>query len=293
MEIINDRKKTEQLKIAATLKAREYNRYLNRETAKIKTMLCPDRKDHAVYFKERISDHRYTGQNFNYFLSNEEVQVFGRAISDIGRRELDTIVPGDVRQFIDSKCRRSYFLLPSAEYNFDSVPCLDFMFEVFAVVETAVCLSPGQKDIDGYIFDLPWKEENGYSVLLKEPELLGYRYLVLTPEDLGGFIFALSIPLALLKCLLNDQPNGFTISAAVDGRITYKIPKVKGTVTVPDDFAGYLKSICSISQMVNFGIITQRIADIVNEAETPKLRFSPVPGSGAAALERDLRAAER
>jgi hypothetical protein len=147
------------------------------------------------------------------------------------------------------------------------------MFDVFAVVEIAMSSTPGQKDIDGYVFDLPWKEEKGYSVLLKEPELLGYKYLILRPEDLGGYIFGIRIPLVLLKCLFNGQiqPDGITISAVVNGSITYKVPKFN-TVTIPDDFAGYLKSVGSINQMVNLGIITPKMADLINtEAGTSQL----------------------
>jgi hypothetical protein len=261
---INDRREKERLIIAAKLRAQEYNQYLSKEKARLKALLCPNRKDHERYFKKQIKDRRYAGQTFAQFLSSKEEQDFDKTIVNISRKKLDEIVSSDFRQFIDSKCWRSYFLLPSTEYSLEGVPCLDFMFDVFAVVETRVWLKPGQKKFGDYVFDLPWREEKGYSVLLQEPEFLGYHYLMLTPEDLGGYVFWQSTPLVLLKRLLNGdtKPGGFTITAAADGMITYKIPKFSEEVNIPDDFTNYLKSIGSIDEMVSMGIMTQRIASI-------------------------------
>jgi len=138
------------------------------------------------------------------------------------------------------------------------------MFDIFAVVEAGVWLKTGQKNFGDYIFKFPWREEKGYSVLLQEPEFLGYYYFVLAPEDLGGFVFWGSIPLALLKGLLNGEskPRGITISAAADSMITYKIPKFKEEVNISDSFAGYLRSIGSFDEMVSMGIMTQKVASI-------------------------------
>lgn len=65
--------------------------------------------------------------------------------------------------------------------------------------------------------------------------------------------------------LLSDQAKhpGITVTAAADGMTTYKIPKFKEEVTIPDSFAGYLRSIGSIDEMVSMGIMTDKIADIV------------------------------
>lgn len=261
---INDRKVEERQKITASFAAQKYNRRLNEEKARLKALLCPKSKDHESYFKEKIKDRRYTGENFTQFLSSEEKRDFGKTIVDIGRKKLDEIVSSDFRQFIDGECWRTYFLLPSVEYSLEGVPCLDFMFDVFAVLEVRVWLKPGQKNFGDYVFNLPWREEKGYSVPLQEPEFLGYNYLALTPEDLGGYSWQ-SIPLVLLKGLLNGEikPNGTTISAATDSRITYKIPGFKDGVDIPGKFAVYLKNIGNIDQMVSMGIITEKVGGIV------------------------------
>jgi len=262
---INDRKEEERQKIVSNIAAKEYNRRLNDEKMRLKALLCSNKRHLKSYFEKEIKGRRYMGENFSQFLSSEEEKAFDNALVSAASRKLDNLVSNDFHQFIDGKYLRSYFLLPSAEYSLDGVPCLDFMFDVFAVVETRVWLKPGRKTFGDYPFNLPWRQEKVYPVLLKEPELLGYHYFVLSPEALGGYMFWQTIPLLLLKGLLNGEtrPNGTTISAASDGMITYKIPKFKEEVTIPDSFAGYLKNIGSIDQMVSMGIITEKVGDIV------------------------------
>jgi len=130
------------------------------------------------------------------------------------------------------------------------------------VVETRVWLKPGQKTFGGYVFNLPWREEKSYSVLLQEPEFLGCDYVVLTPEDIDGCVPWESIPLVLIKGLMNGelQPAGTTIlSASENGRI-YRIKDFKGEVTIPRSFENYLQKIGNIEQMVSIGIVDQEVA---------------------------------
>jgi hypothetical protein len=232
---------------------------------RLKALLCPNKKHLKSYFEKEIKDRRYMGENFSQFLSSEEEKAFDNALVSATSRKLDNLVSNDFRQFIDGKYLRSYFLLPAAEYSLDGVPCLDFMFDVFAVVETRVWLKPGQKTFGDYPFNLPWRKKKGYPVLLKETELLGYHYFILAPEDLGGYVPWETIPLVLLKGLLNGEikPVGITISAVLDDIIIYKIPKFKEEVNIPDSFASYLKNIGSIDQMVSMGIMTEKVGNIV------------------------------
>lgn len=193
------------------------------------------------------------------------MQTFGKSIMSIGKRELDKLVPEDFREFIDWEVWRSYFPLPSADYSLEGVPCLDFMFDVFAVVEIRVWLKPGRRTFGGYSFKLPWKQEKGHSVLVQEPGFLGYHYLVVKPSDFGGNVPWQSIPLVLLKGLLNGEakPAGTTVSAAWDSAISYKVPKFKEEVLIPDRFASYLREIKGIDQMVTMGIISEKVGGIV------------------------------
>ena len=262
---INDRKEKERQKIAANFAAREYNRRLNDEKIRLKAILCPNKKHLKSYFEKEIKDRRYTGENFSQFLSSEEEKVFDNALVSAASRKLDNLVCNDFRQFIDGKYLRSYFLLPSAKYSLDGTPCLDFIFEVFAVVEVRVSLKPGEKTFGSYSFNLPWREEKGYSVVLRESELLGYHYFVLVPEDLGGYKFWQTIPLVLILGLMsgNTEPAGTTILGVSESVTTYKIKNFKQEVTIPISFENYLKKIGNIDQMVNLGILNRRVANVI------------------------------
>ncbi len=266
ISVINNRRKKEQEKITANLAAQEYNERLNKEIARLKSVLCPSKTDLTVLFEKKIRDKRYTGHNFDYVLSAEEKDSFDGTLVSIANKRLEQLIPNNLRQFIvPSQYYRIYFPLPSTNYSFEGIACLDFCFDIFATAYAEIWLKPVQKTFGGYIFNLPWREEKGCSVILQEPELLGYYNTVLAPEDLGGYVFWEGIPLVLLKGLLNGEtkPAGTTISATSDSTITYKIPKFKGEVTILDSFADYLRSIGSIDEMVSMGIMTDKVADIV------------------------------
>lgn len=267
ISVINNRRKKEQEEITANLAAQEYNQHLNKEIARLRSVLCPSKKDLNAWFEKKIRNKRYSGHNFDYILSAEEKDSFDGTLISIANKRLERLIPNHLRQFVGilSQYRRSYFPLPSTSYSFEGIPCLDFCFDIFAAAYAEVWLKPGEKTFGGYIFNLPRREEKGYSVILQEPEFLGYYYTVLLPEDLGGYVFWQSISLVLLRGLLSGEtkPNGTTISAASDGMITYKIQRFKEEVTIPDSFAGYLRNIGSIDEMVSMGIMTDKVADIV------------------------------
>ena len=260
---INDRKEGGKQKAAAKSAAQEYNKQLNKEKERLKAILCPNRQDHTVYFKKQIKDPRYTGEDFTQFLPSEETRNFGNTIVNIGRKKLDQIIESAFRQFIDGEYFRSYYLLPSAKYGLEGVPCLDFIFDVYAVVEIRFWLKPGQKTFGDYLFNLPWREEQGHPVPLKQPEFLGHHYLMLTPQDLGHSFWQ-SVPLALLVWLFEAEtkPPGITIARASGDSTTYRVQKFKDEVNIPDKFAGYLKNIGSIDGMVSMGIITKKVGSI-------------------------------
>jgi hypothetical protein len=158
--------------------------------------------------------------------------------------------------------------LPSASYSFKELPSLNFSFDIFAAAYAEVWLRPGNISFDGYEFLLPWlKDENGLP-LLEKSKFLGYYYLILRPEDLGGHVFWETIPLVLLKGLLNGEarPDGSTILEATDSVITYKVQGFEEEVEVPNKFAEYLKSIGSIDRMVDIGVMTEKVGNIVKAA---------------------------
>jgi len=127
---------------------------------------------------------------------------------------------------------------------------------------------PGNTSFDGYEFLLPWIEDENGLPLLEKPKFLGYYYSILRPEDLGGYVFLESIPLVLLKGLLNGEarPDGCAILAASDSDTTYRVQGFEGEVDVPDKFAEYLKSIGSMDKMIDMGVMTGKVGNIVKAA---------------------------
>ena len=238
--------------------------------------MCTSKKDLNAWFEKEIRDKRYTGHNFDYILSADEQEIFDGTLVSVANKKLEQLAPNDLRQFIDvpSQYWRIYFPLPSTSYSFEGVPCLDFCFDIYTAAYAEVWLKPVEQTFGNYVYNLPWREEKGYSVLLQEPEFLGYYYLLLTPEDLGGYVFWQNIPLLLLRGLFSGEtkPNGTIISACSDGVTAYKLPKFREQVTIPDSFAGYLRNIGNIDEMVSMGIMSGKIA-IVAKSEIDKLKI--------------------
>ena len=144
------------------------------------------------------------------------------------------------------------------------IPCLVISFDTFAAVYTEVLLKPKTRRFGSCSFHLPAKEEGNVLVPLDEPELLGYFQILLSSEELGGYIFWQVIPLALLGWLFEGgiKPSGIMISQTSDDGIRYRVKKFEGEINIPDEFSDYLRRIGSIDSMVDMGILTRKTADI-------------------------------
>jgi hypothetical protein len=283
LERISNRKEKEKQLTLAKLAAQEFNRRLNQEKARVQKLLSPNRRDLESYFRKRVKDRRYTGQSFSRLLSVKDKQDFDKILVGISGNKAEELVADDFRSFIASECWRSFFLLPLADYVLEEAPCLGFIFDVFAVVETGVWLKPGQKMFNGYVFDFCCREKKEGSSA-KTQEFLGYHHLVLTPEELGRSFWQ-NVPLVLLKGLLSGEtrPDGATIVSASDDDVTYKIEGFREEVEIPTQFAEYLERIGTIDEMVGMGVMTKKVGDIVkavlSEME-PKPKISPARGKG-------------
>ncbi len=267
---IQERKKKEAQKQQATNTAIEYNRRLNQEMAKLTAQLDHKQRNLGSYFRAKIQDKRYTNHDFDYVLSKKDEMNFDSTLVSMANKRLEQLCPESLRQFIvfSSQYYRRYYPLPSASYSSEEVPSLDFNFDIFAAAYAEVWLRPGSISFDGYEFLLPWlKDKNGLP-LLEKSKFLGYYHLILRPEDLGGHVFWETIPLVLLKGLLNGEarPDGSTILAATDSIVTYKVQGLEDEVEVPDKFAEYLKSIGSMDKMIDMGLMTEKVGNIVKAA---------------------------
>jgi len=267
LELIRNRKEQERQLFLAKLAAGEFNRQLNGEKVRLRALLSPNRKDLEGYFRKQVKSRRYSGQDFSRLLSQKEKQDFDNILVRISRNRAEELVPKDFRSFIVSECWRAFFLLPWADYIVAEVPCLSFMFEVFAIVETGVSLKPGQRQFNGYVFDFPWGEKKDSSSV-EARELLGYHHFLLTPEELNGWSFWQDIPLVLLRGLLSGetQPSGTVITSASNDEMTYKVEGFEEEVEIPSQFAEYLEHIGSIGGMVGMGIMSKKVGTIVQTA---------------------------
>ena len=267
---IQERKEEEAQKLRAIRAADEYNHRLNQEIANLTAKLEHKQRDLASYFQGKIEDKRYTNHNFDYVLSEEDEMNFDSTLVKVANKKLQQLLSNDLRYFVTlpSQYYRLYFPLPIANYSFEKVPCIDISFNIFAAAYAEVWLKPEKKNFNGYDFPLPRIEEKNSVVLLEKPRFLAYYYLILAPEDLGGYVFWESIPLVLLKGLLNGEarPDGCTISAASDSVTTYRVQGFEEEVDVPDRFVEYLKNIGSIDKMVDMGVMTEKVGNIVKAA---------------------------
>jgi len=267
---LQERKKKKAQETQATNKAIEYNHRLRQEIAKLTARLERKQRHLGSYSRSKIRDARYTGHNFDYVLSKKGQTDFDAALVSIANKRLEQLCPEDLRQFIvlPSQYYRRYYPLPSASYSSEEVPSVNFGFDVFAVAYAEVWLRPANTRLDGYEFLLPWMEDENGLPLLRKQKSLGYYYSVLRPEDLGGHVFWKSIPLVLLKGLLNGEakPDGCAILAASDSDTTYRVQGSGGEVNVPDKFAEYLKSIGSMDKMIDMGVMTGKVGNIAKAA---------------------------
>ena len=267
---IQERKKKEAQELQAMNTAVEYNHHLNQEMAKLTARLDHKQRGLGSYFRSKIQDKRYTHHDFDYVLSKKDEINFDDTLVSMANKRLEQLCPEGLRQFIvfPSQYYRRYYPLPLTSYSSEEVPSLDFSFDIFAVAYAEVWLRPGNISFDGYEFLLPWMKDKNGLPLLEKPKFLGYYYLILRPEDLGGYVFWESIPLVVLKGLLNGEarPDGSTILAATDSVITYRVQGLEEEVEVPDEFAKYLKSIGSMDKMIDMGVMTEKVANVVKAA---------------------------
>ncbi|MFC1972564.1 hypothetical protein ACFLVE_04085 [Chloroflexota bacterium] len=289
---IQERKKEETQKLEATRAANEYNRHLNQEIEKLTSRLDHRRRDLVRYFRGQIRDRRNTDRNFDYVLSKEDEVNFDRTLVSVANKKLEQLFSNELHDFIrlPPQYYQLYFPLPTASYSFKEVPCIDLSFEVFAAAYAEIWFKPGKKGFLGYDFPLPWIEEKNDLVLLEKPKFLGYHYLVFTSQDLG-YNFWQSIPLVLLKGLLNGdaKPDGTIISAASDNVTTYRVRGFEKEIDVPDKLAEYLKIIGSIDGMVETGVITKKVGNIMKTVLGElKVKHEATPNGGRAA-KRDSR----
>ena len=270
LEKIEKRKKEEVRRTQASRAASQYNEHLNQEIRGLASQLDAERIALGDYFRANIQDRRYTNYSFDYVLSKEDEAGLDPILVRVATRRLERLLSSDLRDFINLPPRyyRLYIPLPVANYRLDKVPCINIGFEVFAAAYAEVWLTPSKKNFNGYEFTLPLIEEGNGLVQLERPKFLAHHRLILTPKELGGYVFWRNIPLILFRELISGEArlDGCRISAASDSVTTYRVQGFEKEIDVPDQFVEYLRTIGSIDEMVTVGIMAEKVGKIVKAA---------------------------
>ena len=250
-------------------KATKYAQQLKNNVASFKVSLLSKSKNLNSYFGK---DPRYLG--YNFWLPQEKKN----ACEEVVGEQIKASISENLRPFLSFKYRLAYRLLPHAEYSLiDDVPSLDFGFSVFVVTEIEYWLKSAQVSFGNWNFTMP---------TLEKPELLGYAYKLFTSDDLNaaGYYFWQTIPCILIQGLLqgNIEPQGTRITEVSESSTSYEINGFDEEISIPDTFSKYLKAIGSWQGLMEKGIISSKVGEVVARAmegstkglsspETPKL----------------------
>lgn len=257
---IKDRKEEEQIRNDAQAQAQAFHARLNQGLEKIERGLSPKKEDPAVFFKKWCSNNgesRYLGESFTDILAsnNDENGEWTQGYISAAKAKLQQSIPEEIRDFILTQPTVSYFLLPTAHYAFYGLPCMNFGFDVFAVVTIAVLAQPREKMFNGYIFD--------FLSNLREPKQLGIYQITVSPNQPHLWQ---SVPLTLLFALIdgNLQPQGTTILEQTDHLTVYEVNKFEENICeIPISFERYCRSLGSLERMREVHIINERTAEIL------------------------------
>jgi len=250
----------EQIRNDAQTQAQSFRARLNQGLKEIEKMLSAKKEDPAVIFKRWCSNNgerRYLGEPFTDILASNDDRnrKWTQGYIPAAKAKLQQSIPEELRDSILMQRTVAFFLLPSTHYAYYGVPCLDFYFDVFAVVTITVLAQAGQKVFNGYQFN--------FLTNLREPKRLGFYQITVTSNQPN---FWQSVPLNILRALMNGnlQPSGTTILQRTDRLTVYEIKKFEDDICeIPISFERYCRSLGSIDRMKDLKIINKRTAEIL------------------------------
>jgi hypothetical protein len=257
---ISRRKEEEQIRLNAQAQAQSFRARLDQGLRGMTEILSPSKEGPAAIFKRHCADegeNRYLEEQFTDILTSDDesnrewTQGYIRAAEE----ELQKSIPGELRDFILTKPRAAFFLLPSANYSYHGVPCLDFYFDVYAVITITVLARAGHKLFNGH--------RHGFLTDLREPRLLGFYQIIINPNEPH---FWQSVPLTILCALIdgNLQPAGTTVLERTDRLTVYEVKKfAEDTCEIPISFERYCRGLGSVEKMKEIQIIGERTAEIL------------------------------
>ena len=261
---INNEKEREQIRNDAQAQAQAFRSRLDQGLEEIEGMLSPKKDDPVVIFERWCSNNgekRYLGEPFTDILASndDKNRRWTQGHVPAAEAKLQKSILGGLRDFILTKPTAAFFFLPSANYSYCGVPCLDFCFAVFAVVTITVSAQAGYKVFNGHRFD--------FLTNLREPELLGFYQITVTPK---GPHFWQSVPISIIHALIdgNLQPAGTTILKRTEQSTVYAVKKFEeDTCEIPISFERYCRNLGSVEKMKELGIVKERTAEILESRE--------------------------
>ena len=251
---------------AAQAEADKYSHSLFTETEQLKFKFSP--KQEAIeYFKQHVSDPRYLGYEFSKYVTETELQDIRNCAQKISSQKLLESISANLAEFIDSKHQVELFLLPSAGYICEQkIPCLDFVFGVFAVISVEIWLKPKQIFFGGFLFDMLWmsQQNNTGQAQSGESRQLGYLYYLLTPDNFEPIPWQ-PVPLSLIKSMWDNElePEGVIIIEESEAETVYQVEGFEDEICLPSTFTNYIKQMGNIDKMVEVGIVPTKAAGIV------------------------------
>ena len=256
---INYRKEKEQIRNDAQAQAEAFCPTLAEWLEEMESKLSPREKDPIEIFKRYCSNKgeaRYLEESFADILGDDDRKKnWTQGFIPPAEKRLKKLIPEELRDFILTKPTVAFFLLPSANYSHCGIPCLDFYFDVFAVVTITVSAQAGQKVFNGYEFS--------FLTNLREPELLGFYQITITPNEPD---FWQSIPISIIRTLIDGilESPGITILKRTDRLTVYEVKKFEEDICeIPISFERYCRSLGSFEKMRELGIIKERTAEIL------------------------------
>jgi len=254
------RKDREQRRLDAEAQAEAFRPRLAEGLKDIESKLSPRVEDPTETFKRYCSDKgetRYLRESFADILggNDDRKKNWTQGFIPPAEKELNIFIPEELRDFVLTKPKATFFLLPSATYSYCGVPCLDFYFDVFAVVTIAVSAQAGQKVFNGYKFDLLTN--------LREPKPLGIYQIIITSNEPH---FWQSVPVTIIHALMdgNLQPPGVIILQRTNQFTVYEVNKFEENICeIPISFERYYRSLGSIEKMKEAQIINERTAEML------------------------------
>ncbi|MFC2013457.1 hypothetical protein ACFLU8_01005 [Chloroflexota bacterium] len=257
---INYRKEKEQIRLDAEAQAQAFRARLDQGLKEIKEKLSPKKEDPVVRFKRYCSnngENRYQGESFADILASDDdkKKKWKQGYIPAAEAKPQESIPRELKDFILTEPAAAFFLLPSANYSFCGIPCLDIYFDVFAVVTVAVSVQAGSKKLNG----IPYN----FLTNLQEPKFLGFYQIIITPNEPH---FWQSVPISIIRALFdgNLEPQNTTILERTDELTVYEVKKFEEDICeIPISFERYCRNLGSFEKMRELGIIKERIAEIL------------------------------